>query len=445
MRLDATAILCSLALASVVPAGTVLATTEWASTGIAALQDSAERGDREAMFRLGVMYASGRGVAEDDTRAAEWYRKAADKGDSRAMVHLAAMHTAGDGVRRDEDDARRWYQKAAEQGNTRAMTALGARCATGVGTARDDAAAVRWYTKAADAGDAHAMFLLGSMHARGRGTDRSQHAAFAWYLKAANAGSARAMTAVGAACATGSGTTANAIESVRWFARAAEAGDANGMANLGLAYLDGAGVPQNTATAVHWFRVAGEFGDVRSMVMLGDLHARGDETLEGIAVVILEKFDHGCLGDAEEHLELDRDLLEIGRVAFGFVFGGLLPDGDLGDRGDKGRLQAEALGFEGPGDLTEGDLHAAIARLHDIGAGRSHNDSAENQQADSDKLGEGLWTHDVERKKRNADRAGDKPWLDGRGIYGNGAVDSMRPARRLGAFECARSDGRARF
>ena len=156
MRLEATVALCSLALATAVVAagavpvtiagGTAVTTSikpgsaQRSSTSFAAVQDAAERGDRDAMFRLGRMYASGRGVAEDDTRAAEWYRKAADGGDSRAMVHLAAMHTAGEGVRRDEDDARRWYQKAAEQGNTRAMTALGARCASGVGTARDDAA-----------------------------------------------------------------------------------------------------------------------------------------------------------------------------------------------------------------------------------------------------------------------------------------------------------------
>src|SRR6516164_1790932 len=44
--------------------------------------------DAKAMTLLGELYANGLGVAQDDQRAAEWYRLAAARGDSNAMFAL---------------------------------------------------------------------------------------------------------------------------------------------------------------------------------------------------------------------------------------------------------------------------------------------------------------------------------------------------------------------
>lgn len=41
---------------------------------------AAAQGDAEAEFSLGVLYATGRGVARDDAQAVNWYRKAAEHG-----------------------------------------------------------------------------------------------------------------------------------------------------------------------------------------------------------------------------------------------------------------------------------------------------------------------------------------------------------------------------
>ena len=43
----------------------------------------AEAGDPDAQYNLGVMYANGRGVTQDDTEAVRWYRLAADPGYAR--------------------------------------------------------------------------------------------------------------------------------------------------------------------------------------------------------------------------------------------------------------------------------------------------------------------------------------------------------------------------
>ena len=51
----------------------------------------AEQGDAEAQFNLGVMYANGRGVPQDDSEAVRWYRLAADQGHAGAQFNLGAV------------------------------------------------------------------------------------------------------------------------------------------------------------------------------------------------------------------------------------------------------------------------------------------------------------------------------------------------------------------
>ena len=49
---------------------------------------AAEQGDALAQAILGMMYAEGKGVRQDDKKAAEWYRKAAEQGEARAQGYI---------------------------------------------------------------------------------------------------------------------------------------------------------------------------------------------------------------------------------------------------------------------------------------------------------------------------------------------------------------------
>jgi TPR repeat protein len=53
---------------------------------------AANAGNGVGMRCLGVMYATGRGVAKDNSQAAVWYRKAADAGDADGMSNLGVMY-----------------------------------------------------------------------------------------------------------------------------------------------------------------------------------------------------------------------------------------------------------------------------------------------------------------------------------------------------------------
>ena len=80
----------------------------------------AEQGDARAQFNLGVMYATGDGVPEDDAEAVRWYRLAAEQGYARAQSNLGAMYALGTGVPEDDVLAYMWANLAAAQGDENA-------------------------------------------------------------------------------------------------------------------------------------------------------------------------------------------------------------------------------------------------------------------------------------------------------------------------------------
>ena len=95
-----------------------------ANTPPTALEQAAAKGDAHAMFRLGLVYASGEGVAQDYAKAREWYEKAAAKGDTGAMQNLGWAYESGEGVAQDYAKAREWYEKAAANGAAWAKRSL---------------------------------------------------------------------------------------------------------------------------------------------------------------------------------------------------------------------------------------------------------------------------------------------------------------------------------
>jgi len=116
---------------------------------IDALRTRAEQGNADAQSNLGVMYATGEGVLQDDAEAVRWFRVAADQGHMGAQFYLGVMYTQGLGVPQDFVEAVRLYRLAAEQGYALAQFNLGVLYATGEGVQQDDVQAHLWFNLAA--------------------------------------------------------------------------------------------------------------------------------------------------------------------------------------------------------------------------------------------------------------------------------------------------------
>ena len=78
----------------------------------------AEQGDANVQFNLGVMYAKGQGVKQDDFEAVKWFRKAAEQGHAKAQAILGFSYLLGErGVQVNKSLAKEWFGKACDNGD----------------------------------------------------------------------------------------------------------------------------------------------------------------------------------------------------------------------------------------------------------------------------------------------------------------------------------------
>jgi uncharacterized protein len=80
------------------------------------LRETAEAGDPEACFQLGLRYrAGGPHLPKDDLGAVLWFRTAAESGHRGAMAALAEAYLGGHGVVRNPREAARWAETACRE------------------------------------------------------------------------------------------------------------------------------------------------------------------------------------------------------------------------------------------------------------------------------------------------------------------------------------------
>ena len=131
----------------------LLASNAFATPDFDETMAEANQGAAYAQSNLGVMYATGEGVPENDAEAVKWYRKAADQGYAIAQFNLALMYDNGEGVPENDAEAVKWYRKAADQGLADAQSSLGYMYATGEGVPENNIRAYVWLSMAKTQGD----------------------------------------------------------------------------------------------------------------------------------------------------------------------------------------------------------------------------------------------------------------------------------------------------
>jgi TPR repeat protein len=137
---------------------------------ISQLSTKASAGDTESAFALGIAYASGKGVRQDDGIAVNWLHVAAEKGFPPAQNLLGKMYQAGRGVPQDKTKALEWWIRAGAQGYAPAQFNIASAYFNGEGTGVSDQLAYVWFKVAAKAGDSdarEAVQRMESEHSRG--------------------------------------------------------------------------------------------------------------------------------------------------------------------------------------------------------------------------------------------------------------------------------------
>jgi uncharacterized protein len=160
---------------------------------IGAWRKAADKGSSSAMVELGVLYATGAGVAQDEAQARKLFERAAEAGNPRGVTNLAAL--SGSGAPADPARARALLAKTAET-NAEAQYQLGMMMADGTGGPKDDVAARALFEKAAAQGHPGALERMGAFAQSGRGGAQDSSAAKAYYEKAAALGNEDAKAAL---------------------------------------------------------------------------------------------------------------------------------------------------------------------------------------------------------------------------------------------------------
>lgn len=85
--------------------------------GIALLEKAARAGQGPAAFRIGMLLAHGEhGVANDPTRALDYFRAAAAGGEAEAFYNIGAAYASARGVKRNYAEALGWLIVAKKRG-----------------------------------------------------------------------------------------------------------------------------------------------------------------------------------------------------------------------------------------------------------------------------------------------------------------------------------------
>ena len=191
---------------------------------------AAEQGKADAAYVLGGLYEEGLGIAQDQARAVEWYRKAAALDYPEALFKLALMHEAGDGVRRDLSTAITLWEKAANLGHVTSLAILGRSYLLGQrGFPQDTARGLKWCKKAADDGVVEVQAFLGRAYLKGEdNVPQDVRLGIVLLEKAANNGNAVSCMLLGMVyegSRNGFGVEPNLEKAHAWFRRGAETGD----------------------------------------------------------------------------------------------------------------------------------------------------------------------------------------------------------------------------
>lgn len=239
------------------------------ATALAVFIEHAENNIAAAQFALGFAYEQGKGVEQNDTEAANWYRKAAEQGMDMAQRELGSAYENGRGVSKDINEAVEWYRKAAEGGDAEAQLFLGMMYVGGEGVQHDDVEALKWYRKAAEQGLAEAQWALGSGYESGEGVPQNNNEAASWYRKAAEQEYALAQLDLGRMYLSGHGVPQDSAEGASLILKAAEQKEPEAQTILSSLYEEGIGVTQDQTEALKWLQLAAEGEEVEAQLQLG--------------------------------------------------------------------------------------------------------------------------------------------------------------------------------
>lgn len=217
---------------------------------------SARAGYVVAQYALAKAYQNGQGCMRSGALAEHWYRISAEAGNANAQFELGVILIRERGPDWAAGASAAWLNHSADQQKA-LVTALFPAVSS---STSDPAEALSWLRRAAEAGKPEAQANVGWLLLKGIGSEIDLAEAHRWLTAASTHDISQA--ALGLAEYYGSTDAANGdfVQSARWAQRASELGNGSGSRLYAIALRDGIGVSRNLAEAEKYFSLAVEQG-----------------------------------------------------------------------------------------------------------------------------------------------------------------------------------------
>lgn len=210
-------------------------------------------GSAAYLYKMGVKFDEGKGVASDPLKAERYYTQAMDKGSLDAMNALGVLYLNNGNY----DQAKIFFEKAAAKNDEIANFNLGNMSFLGKKSALNPEA-LEYYKKSASKNYSPAYVALGDMYATGKGAKHSVEKAEEYYLKAADLNDDVAIDRLALLYLLQDGVevesdnTKNSVKTVNLFKRVADKGNPKALYVMSLLYQNGFNVEQDQDKAVEY-------------------------------------------------------------------------------------------------------------------------------------------------------------------------------------------------
>lgn len=231
-------------------------------------------------FNVGFLYWNGPEEIQDPEQALQYLKKAVQMGYTYALSFIGDIYRTGPEELIDYAEAKRYYQKGVDVNEINAIKGMALLYLLGQGVTQNNAMGAFYLKKAADKGNAWAMYHLGRLYYYGEGIPRNPKLALDYLQKAYDANYPDACSLLGLLYERGEGTAPNIELANKLYIRGHELGDDQSMWYLACNYLDGNGLPKDYKRAEKLFIQAIERGNEPARIDLARMIFHGLGTVQ---------------------------------------------------------------------------------------------------------------------------------------------------------------------
>jgi FtsZ-binding cell division protein ZapB len=152
-------------------------------------KQSAEQGDADSQYWLGIYYLKGTGTESSPQKAVEWFTKAAEQENAEAYNKLGECYKNGNGISQNKYQALVYFLRSALKGNAEGQYNFGEYLQL-------EFQPFKWFEKSAEQRNAKAQYKLGKCYENGEFVEKNIENAKKFYRQAAEQGHKLAKEAI---------------------------------------------------------------------------------------------------------------------------------------------------------------------------------------------------------------------------------------------------------